>query len=166
MKKIYKDLSFERMQKQDINVLIPIMKNAFDKDTKIHLGQKSGGPTGYDNGDLLCRFSLDNSSVAYKISKDNRIIGAVILRINKSTNINILELLFVDSYLENKGVGKIIWDFIESEYPNTILWKAETPAFSHRNHHFYINKCGFHVVEVKNPKDFKNAVFVLEKKIL
>lgn len=50
-------------------------------------------------------------------------------------------------------------------YPNTRVWNTEPPIFSHRNHNFYINKCGFHVIEIQNPKDLVEGSFILKKVI-
>ena len=32
-------------------------------------------------------------------------------------------------------------------YPETEVWELVTPYFEKRNIHFYVNKCGFHIVE-------------------
>lgn len=163
--KIYGNLVFEEIAEKDIEVLTPIMKRAFDEDTKIHLGRERGGPPGYDNGDFLRRYALDEASTAYKISKDGKVIGAIILWIHTDTNQNFLGNVFIDPAAENKGMGKIVWDFVENEYPDTEVWKTDTPIFSRRNHHFYINKCGFHVVRIENPKDMEEGSFILEKRM-
>ncbi len=33
-----------------------------------------------------------------------------------------------------------------------IVWETGTPYFERRNIHFYVNKCGFHIVEYYNEK--------------
>lgn len=35
-------------------------------------------------------------------------------------------------------------------YPETRVWELVTPCFEKRNIHFYVNKCGFHIVEFFN----------------
>ena len=35
-------------------------------------------------------------------------------------------------------------------YPETKVWELVTPCFEKRNIHFYVNKCGFHIVEYFN----------------
>lgn len=163
--KTYCDLIFEEIQEKDIDILTPIMKRAFDEDTRIHLGKEFGGPPGYDNGDFLRQYALDSTSTAYKFSRDGKVIGAIILWINTDTNQNFLGNVFVDTAAENKGIGKMVWDFIEHEFPKTTVWKTETPIFSRRNHNFYVNKCGFHVVKIENPKDPEEGSYILEKKM-
>lgn len=39
------NIKFDKMTEKDISKLVHIMKRAFDYDTKIHLGQETGGPT-------------------------------------------------------------------------------------------------------------------------
>lgn len=36
-------------------------------------------------------------------------------------------------------------------YPETKIWETHTPYYDKRNIHFYVNKCGFHIVEFFNP---------------
>lgn len=158
-------LTFETLEEKDIDVLTKIMERAFDEDTRIHLNEPKGGPNGYDNGDFLRKFGLHKDSTAYKISQEDKVIGCIILWINKETNINFLGNIFIDTSVQSKGIGKKIWEFIEQEYPETVKWCTETPGFSRRNHNFYVNKCGFHVVRIKNPMDKYDSSYILEKEI-
>ena len=161
--KRYLGLEFDWMKEEDIEELTKIMERAFDEDTRIHLNEPKGGPTGYDNGEFLRKFGLHPDSEAYKISENGKLIGGVILWINRKTHVNHLGCLFVDTNCQNNGTGKMIWDFVEQEYPATVKWCTETPAFSRRNHHFYVDKCGFHVVRIEKPKDIREGSYILEK---
>lgn len=161
----YQGLTFSTIREQDIPALTAIMKRAFDEDTRLHLGREAGGPPGYDDGSFLRRYALDDVATAYQILQDGIVIGGIILWIHADTKENFLGSLFVDATMENKGVGKIVWDFVEQTYPDTKIWRTETPIFSHRNHHFYVNKCGFHVVRIENPRDIENGSFLLEKRM-
>ena len=92
-------------------------------------------------------------------------MSCVILWINDETKVNCLGCLFIDTEIQNKGVGKQIWSFVEAEYPDTIKWCSETPDYSNRNHNFYVNKCGFHIVKIKKPMDKYDSSYILEKVI-
>lgn len=35
-------------------------------------------------------------------------------------------------------------------YPEVKVWETVTPYFEQRNIHFYVNRCGFHIVEFFN----------------
>lgn len=49
-----------------------------------------------------------------------------------------------------KGVGFAAWSQIEKLYPEVKIWETITPYFEQRNIHFYVNRCGFHIVEFFN----------------
>lgn len=161
--KLYQGLEFDELKEEDINELTKIMEGAFNEDTRIHLNEPKGGPEGYDNGDFLRKWGLNPESEAYKISEDGKLIGGIILWINRETNVNFLGCIFLDVNRQDKGTGKLVWDFVEQEYPDTVKWCTETRAFSRRNHNFYVNKCGFHLVRIENPRDFREGSYILEK---
>ena len=161
-KEIFEGLTFENITKKDIMPLTAIMKRAFDEDYRLHFGKGTGGPDGYDNGEFIRKWYFHKGVKAYKISKDGVLIGAIALWINKN-NVNYLGNVFVDSNLQDKGIGLKIWRFVEQKYPNTLKWKTDTPLFSKRNHHFYINKCGFKLIEITNPDDIEKGQYILEK---
>ena len=72
--------------------------------------------------------------------------------IDTKTKHNHLDLLFVKSGTQGKGIGKAIWFAIEKLYPDTKIWETCTPYFEKRNIHFYVNVCGFHITEFFNEK--------------
>jgi ribosomal protein S18 acetylase RimI-like enzyme len=149
------------MEKADIPELTAIMKRSFDKDSMEFQGHPDG-PPGYDTGEFLRKYGTDHpDSTAFKVLEDGTMVGAVILWITPEQN-NHLGCLFVDSDLHDKGLGFQIWQIVEAMYPHTKTWNTETPAFTRRNHHFYINKCGFHVIRIDNPKSAE-ASYIMRK---
>ncbi len=161
--KQYQGLEFDKLKEEDIEELTKIMERAFDEDARIHLNEPKGGPEGYDNGEFLRKWGFYPGTEAYKISEGGKPIGGVILWIDRTTNVNSLGNIFLDVNRQNSGTGKLVWDFIEQEYPDTVKWCTETAAFSRRNHHFYVNKCGFHVVRIEKPMDFREGSYILVK---
>ncbi len=151
------------IKESDIETLTPMMKKAFDEDTRLHLGEESGGPKGYDNGDLIRRVIADEKCTSFKILNEEVVVGVVVLIIDEETQSNYLEHLFIDTSEENKGVGTKVWGLIENLYPNTKVWSSETPIYSRRNHNFYVNKCGFHIVKIKKPMDWVGGSYIIEK---
>ena len=61
-----------------------------------------------------------------------------------------LDLLFVSPKAHSKGIGYAAWCEVEKLYPQVTLWETVTPYFEKRNIHFYVNRCGFHIVEFYN----------------
>ncbi|MBR0353337.1 MAG: GNAT family N-acetyltransferase [Oscillospiraceae bacterium] len=88
--------------------------------------------------------------VFFIIREDGRIVGGLVLKIDEETQHNELELLFVNPEVHSRGIGFAAWQEVERLYPETLLWKTCTPYFETRNIHFYVNKCGFHIVEFFN----------------
>ena len=43
--------------------------------------------------------------------------------------------------------GYAAWCAVEQLNPEVKVWETCTPYFEKRNIHFYVNKCGFHIVE-------------------
>ena len=154
-------IELEKLKEGDIHELTAIMKRSFDKDSMEFQGHPSG-PPGYDTGEFLRKYGTENDqSTAFKVLGDGKIIGAVILWITPEQN-NFLGCLFVDSVLQDKGIGIRVWRMIEELYPGTKVWNTETPSFTKRNHHFYINKCGFHVIKIDNPRSTE-ASYIMKK---
>ena len=91
-------------------------------------------------------------AVAYKAVVDGKMVGGAVVVIDKSTQHNHLDLLFVKNGIQSKGIGKKIWFELEEMYPGTKVWETCTPYFDRRNIHFYVNVCGFHITEFFNEK--------------
>lgn len=92
------------------------------------------------------------NAFAWKAVRNGEQIGGAVVRIDATTQVNELELFFVKSDCQSHGIGQTIWHAIETQYPETKIWKTCTPYFEKRNIHFYVNRCGFHIVEFFNPK--------------
>mgnify|MGYP003297722913 CR=1 FL=1 len=108
--------------------------------------------------------SLDaNGAIAYKAVVDGEMVGGAVVVIDKETQHNHLDLLYVKYGTQTKGIGFKIWNEIERLHPDTRVWETCTPYFEKRNIHFYVNKCGFHVVKFineKNPEPDKPEDFI------
>lgn len=86
----------------------------------------------------------------YHIVSNGKIVGGVVVSIDSKTQHNSLDLLFINETCHNKGIGLDVWKSIEKKYPKTKVWETVTPYFEKRNIHFYVNKCGFRIVEFFN----------------
>ena len=106
-----------------------------------------------EDGEIISRKTIEESidgGEAYRIRENGRIVGGLVVRIDKKTHHNELELLFVSPDVHSKGIGFAAWQAVEALYPDTVVWETCTPYFETRNIHFYVNKCGFHIVEFFN----------------
>ena len=90
-----------------------------------------------------------------------------------------LDLLFVSPHSHSHGVGYQAWCEVEKRHPEVKVWETITPYFEKRNIHFYVNRCGFAIVEYFNPhhlnpnmpnaeeeaKQFPDCLFRFEKRM-
>ena len=105
-----------------------------------------------DDGEIISRKTIEmcmdgEGAETYRIVVDGKNVGGVILHINKDTQINELDTLFVAPEEHSNGIGYGTWLAIEALHPETKIWKTCTPYFDKRNIHFYVNKCGFQIDE-------------------
>ena len=108
-----------------------------------------------DDGEIISRETIDQAisdphNETYRIVLDGKKVGGVILKIDNETKHNHLELFFVLPDEHSKGIGYGAWQAVEALHPETKVWETCTPYFEKRNIHFYVNKCGFHIVEFFN----------------
>lgn len=92
-----------------------------------------------------CIDEPDNET--YRIMVNGKKAGGIILKIDKKTHCNHLEIFFVSPDEHSKGIGHSAWQAVEALHPETKVWETCTPYFEKRNIHFYVNKCGFHIAE-------------------
>ena len=91
--------------------------------------------------------SID-SGEAYRIMQDSKLVGGVIISVDGERGD--LEILFVSPKVHSKGIGYAAWCEVEKLHPEVKVWETVTPYFEKRNIHFYVNRCGFHIVEFYN----------------
>ncbi|MDU7441971.1 MAG: hypothetical protein E7L05_15760, partial [Clostridium sp.] len=89
-------------------------------------------------------------TVIYHIILEGKKVGGAVININELTQHNSLELFFIYKSEHSHGLGYKAWKAIEKQYPETKIWETCTPYFEKRNIHFYVNKCGFKIVEYFN----------------
>lgn len=134
-----------------------------------------------EDGEIISRETIEasiDSSEAYRILLDGEKVGGVVLKVDGARGN--LELLFVSPRIHSKGVGYAAWCAVERLHPEVRVWETVTPYFEQRNIHFYVNRCGFHIVEFFNahhpdPNDpdtareldeqFPDGMFRFEKRI-
>lgn len=121
--------------------------------------------------------SIDGGE-AYRIMRDGQLVGGVVIRVEGE--LGNLDLLFVSPKAHSRGIGYAAWCEVEKLHPEVKVWETVTPYFEKRNIHFYVNRCGFHIVEFYNshhpdPNDpdraeqidgqFPEGMFRFEKRI-
>ena len=134
-----------------------------------------------EDGVIISRETIEASiddGEAYRIIQDGQPVGGVVIKVEGERGN--LELLFVSPKVHSKGIGYAAWCAVERLHPEVKVWETVTPYFEKRNIHFYVNRCGFHIVEFFNnhhpdPNDpesarqtdeqFPDGMFRFEKKM-
>ena len=103
------------------------------------------------DGEIISRETIEkaiDAGEAYRIMLDGKKVGGVVVRIEGEHGD--LDLLFVSPKVHSKGIGYAAWCQVETLHPEVKVWETVTPYFEKRNIHFYVNRCGFHIVEFFN----------------
>lgn len=106
-----------------------------------------------EDGEIISRATIEASidgaeAETYCILFDGEIVGGAVISVDGIHGE--LELLFVNPEVHSKGIGYAAWCLIEELHPEVTVWETTTPYFEKRNIHFYVNRCGFHIVEFWN----------------
>lgn len=106
----------------------------------------------FEEGDeIISRATIEASidgGEAYRIMRDGQPVGGVVVKVAGQRGE--LELLFVPPRAHSQGIGQAAWRAVERLHPEVAVWETVTPYFEKRNIHFYVNRCGFHIVEFFN----------------
>lgn len=104
-----------------------------------------------EDGEIISRKTIEksiDSGKAYRIMQGDKKVGGVVIKVDGEKGD--LELLFVTPKAHSKGIGYAAWCAVKKMHPEVKLWETVTPYFEKRNIHFYVNRCGFHIVEFYN----------------
>lgn len=144
-----KKITLEPLKDENINQFVLDNQEAFRYGALEEFGLRDNHFE--EEGEIISRATIEKAiseGEAYRIICDGKVAGGVVVRINGDKDD--LELLFVPPRVHSKGIGYAAWCEIERMYPQVKVWETVTPYFEKRNIHFYVNRCGFHIVEFFN----------------
>lgn len=104
-----------------------------------------------EDGEIISHTTIEKAiseGDAYRIIWEGKTAGGAVVRVEGDKGD--LDLLFVLPDIHSKGIGYAAWCEIEHMYPKVKVWETVTPYFEKRNIHFYVNRCGFHIIEFFN----------------
>lgn len=142
------NLRFEPVPRQDFEDFKKDVKDIFAIAVIKHFGMP-------EDGEVVPDADVDESlynpkAEVFYVYLDDKRVGGVVLTIDRESHRNKMDLFYIYPDCHSKGIGHAIWKRIEGMYPETRVWELVTPCFEKRNIHFYVNKCGFHIVEFFN----------------
>ena len=134
-------------QGDNVHELAEIMIHAFEDSVRDGIGRIDEAliPTEAE----LQELKKQPDVTVYDILHGENVIGGSAVSVGEAGK-NRLELLFLSNSVHGKNIGTTVWKNIEALYPDTKIWETSTPEFAKRNINFYVNKCGFSIVEYYN----------------
>lgn len=168
-------ITFDKLGERDYKGFCDDVKEIFSIAVIETFGQSEDGRE-IISADEVCRTLQDPKCETYAVYADDVKVGGVAIKADAMTGHSSLELFYIYPEYHSKGLGFQIWQGIERLYPATKVWRLVTPYFEKRNIHFYVNKCGFKIVEFFNKahcdpnypltgKDCHDEYFIFEKRI-
>lgn len=138
------DIKLSAVRKEELQEFKKYAQEAFQKSFEDRFGKTE--ETVLPENDIDLSLSKEGAAAYWSAAEGQKAAGAVLVTDDR-THCGHLELLFVKCGAQSKGIGKKLWFEIERLYPDTEIWETCTPYFDRRNIHFYVNVCGFHIVE-------------------
>lgn len=147
------DISLALLQENDREQFIKDNQWAFRYGAQIEFGMRDDRTE--EGEEVISRSTIERSidgenAEAFRIVQDGKNVGGVVLSIDKIAGKGELELLFVLPDVHGHGIGQAAWKAVEELHPEIRVWETITPYFEKRNIHFYVNRCGFQIVEFWN----------------
>ena len=138
------NIILQRLEPGDLAPFKKDMQEAFQKGAEAEYGTISEEilPESHINASLE-----KPGAIAYKAVRDGKMVGGAIVQIDSVSKHHHLDFLYIKHGVQGGGMGQALWTAIEQAHPDTLIWETGTPYFEKRNIHFYVNKCGFHIVE-------------------
>jgi len=143
------DIKLLPLEASDRNQFILDNQEAFNYGALVEFGLRDDHFEEPD--EIISRETIEKSidgGEAYRIMQDGKPVGGVIIKVEG--NRGDLDILFVSPKAHSKGIGYAAWCAVEKLHPEVKVWETVTPYFEKRNIHFYVNRCGFHIVEFYN----------------
>ena len=142
-------IQLEPLKPDDKDQFIRDNQDAFNYGALVEFGQRDSHFEA--EGEIISRETIENAistGDAYRIVLDGQNVGGVV--VNTQGERGELALLFVLPNAHSQGIGYGAWCAVEKRYPRVRVWETYTPYFEKRNIHFYVNRCGFRIVEFFN----------------
>ena len=138
------NIELKKIQAHETALFKSEMKLAFEQGVLDRFGSLDAAPIPPENE---IDEALKNSDFdVFFITLNGTPAGGTIIKCEANKKYS-LDLLFIFKHFLNKKIGSAAWQVIEAHYPDAVLWETHTPYFERRNIHFYLNKCGFKIVE-------------------
>lgn len=144
------DVTLERIGAQDLPSFKRDLQEAFGAGVADAFGSAPDEPIPSDD-DIEETINSPGAVTYHLVAAGERVGGAVVV-IDEAAQRNSLAFFYVSPHMHGRGVGHRAWIEIEKTHAGARVWETHTPYFDKRNIHFYVNKCGFRIVEFYNSR--------------
>ena len=142
------NLELKKIKLPEIGFFQQKMVESFQSGVLERFGDVNAAPIPPE--DDLSRSAQKENTDLWAVMVDGMPAGAAVISKEDSKGKYALDLFFIFKEYINRKIGFKSWQLIEAHYPDAQLWETCTPYFERRNIHFYVNKCGFKIVEFFN----------------
>ena len=142
------NLELKKIESVEIEFFQKKMVESFRSGVLERFGNPDAAPIPPED-DLSQSAQRENTDL-WAIMLDGIPAGATVISKEDANGKYSLDLLFIFKEFINQHIGFESWQLIEAAYPDAKIWETHTPYFERRNIHFYVNKCGFKIVEFFN----------------
>lgn len=159
-----KDLFLQNMNKEDELLLKRIERDCFQSNRSFFLQNKFSEYTEkYLMEKTFCSYNLSKHQIL-KIVYEKSIIGGIIIENVSNQKKRIASFFIMDSF-QNRGIGKLVIEKLDSLYPDMDELIGEIPSNMMKNVYFYVRKCRFSIIDiVEYNKHLGTGLFLLAKK--
>lgn len=166
----FDDITLSEITREDFSEVEEIVYRALDS-TRLDatmmnaLGHNFEGRPSEEERKALEEDFFGENGAAFKILQNGRLIGGAFMNFTLESHRGELVLFGIEPAYQGRGVGQRVWRHIEEIYSDIEVWELLTPTAALINVAFYVNKCGFHIVEITKDNDFhKWGMFRFEKR--
>lgn len=158
-------LEIQPLEKEEIDLFNKAEEDAFNIHARYFPDGIVPGAAEDDRGEYDLKKIMDDPKYTVLSIKDNgRFIGGAIVK-ETGKDSREIEIFFLIVEYQGKGIGKEVLTLVEDYFPDTRVFRLITPSNVVRNTVFYVNKCGYRVVEVVDyDREANTADYVFEKR--
>ncbi|MEN9493081.1 MAG: hypothetical protein RJA63_3530 [Pseudomonadota bacterium] len=141
-------VSLLEAEADSLNAFKLALQDAFRVAAETDFGHPLEEPIPSDE-DFEQSISASGAATYWILAEGQRAGGAVVV-IDSMSGRSSLSFFFISTSQQSRGLGLKAWKAIEEHFSSTKVWETVTPYFEKRNIHFYVNRCGFKIVDFYN----------------
>lgn len=161
-----KNLNFrlQLLTENEIDLFNKAEEDAFNVHARYFLDGVVPGAAEDDRGEYDLKSVINDSKyTALCIYDDQTFIGGSIVE-DLGNDVFDIGIFYLTVEYQSKGIGKIALELVENYFPTAKTFRLLTPSQVIRNTVFYVNKCGYKIVEVVDfDKEANTADYIFEK---